>query len=58
MTNSAKTIWRYYSIYKQYLLNNSLADDSSTISIDELVDFVENQITNEDRLQLADEIWN
>lgn len=54
----AKTIWRYYSIYRQHLMNNKLKDDSSTISVAELVDFVENHITDEDRLQLADEIWN
>ena len=54
----AKNIWRYYSIYRQHLMNNKLKDDSSTISIDELVDFVENNITDEDRLVLADEIWN
>lgn len=52
----ARTLVKYYSIYRQYLLDNNLPDDSNEISVEELIDFVENQISLEDRFNIVDRL--
>jgi hypothetical protein len=54
----AKVIYRYYLIYREYLLENSISDDSNSITTEDLLNFVQNNINFEDRLRLADKIWN
>ena len=46
---TAKKLTLYYFIYKEHLSVNNLADDSDTILVDDLIDFVENEIGDEDR---------
>jgi len=41
------TIVEYYKIYQTYLLDHDLQDDTNSITVDQLVDFVENHILNE-----------
>lgn len=50
----AKNITRYYFIYKQFLIENNLEDDSSTITITDLEYYVNNHIPQEefDRIDL------
>jgi len=52
----ARTLVRYYSIYRQHLFDNNLPDDSNEISVEELTDFVENQISLEDRFNIIDRL--
>jgi hypothetical protein len=40
----AKVIVRYFDLYRQYLMENNLPDDSNSIHVKDLVDFVEQQI--------------
>ncbi len=42
----ASQIVEYYKIYKSYLLDQNLQDDTDSITVDQLVDFVENHILN------------
>jgi len=39
-------IIEYYKIYQTYLLHHDLQDDTNSITVDQLVDFVENHILN------------
>lgn len=41
---TAKQVCDYYAIYKEYLLDNNLDDDSSSITVLDLVYFVEEYI--------------
>lgn len=52
----AKKVVRYYLIYREYLLEHNLPDDSNTITVSNLIDFVENQIDTEYLLELADRV--
>lgn len=54
----AKHIFRYYLIYREHLLASQLEDDSDTITVENLVEFVDNNISDEDRLDYADKVWN
>jgi hypothetical protein len=47
----ARTVVRYFEIYKQYLTDNNLDDDTNSISVEDLIDFVESQIDEEDRAE-------
>ncbi len=42
-------IANYLQVYKLHLINNNLEDDSNTIHIQDLIDYVDNQIDPEDR---------
>lgn len=53
---NAKLTVKFYHMYRQYLLNNNLADDSAEISVEDLHDFVMGQIDDEERLSLADAV--
>ena len=50
----AKNIVLYYHIYREFLWENNLDNDSNGITVDELIDYVDNQIDVDDRLRLAD----
>ena len=41
---NARLIARYFEVYKMYLQDNGLDDDSNSISVKDLIDFVENNI--------------
>jgi len=45
-TLKASTIVEYYKAYQSYLYINDLRDDTDSITVDQLVDFVENHILN------------
>lgn len=47
MTN-AKMVHDYFIRYKQYLLDNNLDDDSKTITVKQLIRFVDNHIDEEE----------
>lgn len=49
MKKLAKVVYWDYLIYKEYLLDNGLDDDSNSITVDELHDFVNNEISVEER---------
>ena len=42
----ASTIVEYYKIYKTYLFEHGLQDNTDSITVDQLVDFVENHLYN------------
>lgn len=44
----AKTVARYFTIYKNYLTAHGLDDDTNSIKVDELTEFVEKNIHKED----------
>lgn len=43
----ASKIDEYYKIYKTYLMDHGLSDDANSITIESLVNFVENHILSE-----------
>lgn len=45
---NARKIARYFLIYKEYLLDNNLEDDSKTITAKDLIFFVDNNIDPDD----------
>jgi hypothetical protein len=45
----AKKIVMYFHIYKMYLQENSLDDDSNSISVPDLISFVEDEVDKEDQ---------
>lgn len=45
----AKTVYLYFRVYQHWLIENHLDDDSSSILAKDLIDFVDNQIEEEDR---------
>lgn len=53
---NAKLVVRYYHIYREYLWENGLDDDSKTIDVESLVNYVNSEIDTETRLRLADKI--
>lgn len=48
----AKNVYLYFRVYQHYLMNHNLDDDSNSIDVDSLMDFVENQIDEEEREEL------
>lgn len=50
-TNALQVV-RYFKIYKQFLMENNLADDSKDISVESLIDFVENNIEEDERMEI------
>jgi hypothetical protein len=55
MTN-ARQVVRYYKIYKTFLLENSLDDDSKEISVEDLIDYVDNHISEEDKMEITSDL--
>ena len=51
-----KQIQLYAKIYQRYLIENLLDDDSDSLSIKKLIDFVENFINKEDKERYIKEI--
>lgn len=49
----AYKIYKYWLIYREWLIENNLDDDTEFINIDSLIQFVEKQISKED----AERIW-
>jgi hypothetical protein len=49
---NARLVARYFDVYRNYLWNNNLPDDSKSISVDALFDFVENHIDEDERNDL------
>ena len=50
----AKKVVLYYQIYKAYLLDNNLDDDSNSITVPSLMYFVDQMINPEDFKRLSD----
>lgn len=50
--NLAKNIYYAYRIYQHYLLNNGLDDDSNAITSTDLINFVTQQIEEDDFIDL------
>lgn len=45
---NAKSVYYAYRIYQHFLLDNNLPDDSETITVDELMKYVKENISEED----------
>lgn len=45
-------IYYYFRVYQHFLINDKLDDDSDTISVDDLVEFVKNHINEDERNEL------
>lgn len=45
----AKVIATYLEVYKQYLLDNNIEDDSKSITVEGLINFIDEEFTEEDR---------
>ena len=45
---NAKKIYDYFQIYRMYLQDNLLDDDSSSLSVEDLVEFIEEYMAPED----------
>ena len=54
----AKHVYLYYLIYKEYLLEKKLEDDSSHILVEDLMYFVQNNISEEYRIELIEKVQN
>lgn len=52
MKTRAQQVYLYFRVYQHYLHNHNLEDDSDSITVDELVSFVETQIEEEQREEL------
>lgn len=50
----AKKVVLYYQIYKAYLLDNNLDDDSNSITVPSLMYFVDQMINPEEFKRLSD----
>ena len=45
---NAKKIYDYFQIYRMYLQDNLLDDDSSSLSVEGLIEFIEEYMAPED----------
>jgi len=52
--HKAEKIYLYFRVYQHHLINNNLPDDSDTITVDDLVEYVEKEISDEDRKELIE----
>ena len=58
--NNAFYVHQCWMVYRQYLEENNLSDDSDTISVKEVIEFVEVEINDEYRgelLNTVDELY-
>lgn len=55
MAHTVKFVLKYYNIYKAYLKENNLDDDSDTITVPSLINFVEEYIDDETYRRLENE---
>lgn len=46
--HKAQKVYLYFRVYQHYLIAHKLADDSSQITVNDLVDFVDHQIEEEE----------
>jgi hypothetical protein len=53
---NARQVVRYFKIYKQFLRENNLDDDSKEISVESLINFVENHISEDDRMEIITDL--
>lgn len=49
---NAKQVYYYFRIYQHFLQENNLVDDSDGITVADLIDYVDNHISEEDRKRL------
>lgn len=49
---NAKKVYYYFRIYQHFLEENHLTDDSNSITVDDLINFVEDVISEEDQKRL------
>jgi hypothetical protein len=54
----AKKVVLYFSIYKEYIKDNNLDNDSEIISVSSLIQFVDDNITGKYREELKNRIKN
>jgi hypothetical protein len=52
MDYSARTIYYDYKVYREFLMNHGLDDDSNSITAEDLEDFVHNHIDEEEYVGL------
>ncbi len=50
--HKAQKVYLYFRVYQHYLIAHKLEDDSSQITVNDLVDFVDHQIDEEERVEL------
>ena len=50
--HKAQKVYLYFKVYQHYLIAHKLTDDSSQITVNDLVDFLEHQIEEEERTEL------
>jgi hypothetical protein len=53
---NAKQIYLYFLIYRECILDNELTDDSDEITVEDLVDYVENFIDTDYRVELTNRV--
>lgn len=56
MKRKAKDVYIYFLVYKKYLEENDLEDDSRTILIEDLITFVDQQIETDYREELINDV--
>ncbi len=56
MKRLAADVYLMFRVYQHYLQENNLNNDSETITVGDLIDFCDNQITNEDYERISEEI--
>jgi len=49
-------VYKYFEIYRMYIVDNLLDDDSHSISVKGLIDFVDNFMNIEDKLEYEQRI--
>lgn len=49
---NARTVYYYFRVYQHFLQENNIEDDSKTITVKDLMDYVENHISEEDKIRI------
>lgn len=52
----AKQIFKYFLIYREFLRENNLEDDTDKITLKDLIDFVQQQMEPEERKSLYEKV--
>ena len=50
----AKEVYYNYRIYQHFLIENNLDDDSNSISVEDLMEYIENHIDEDDKKRLSE----
>ncbi len=52
----AYEVYLAFRVYEYFLAENNLEDDSEKVSVKDVLDFVENQIGEEETMRILDEL--